>query len=77
MVGSGGILKLCVLSLALPSSAKVALCEQRKGQREGAGDTEEVRAGGAVRGRRSSGGHSKDGGRLRAVGIGAGEGLLP
>lgn len=33
--------------------------------------------GGAVRGRRSSGGHSKNGGRLRAVGIGAGEGLLP
>lgn len=33
--------------------------------------------GGGVRGRRSGGGHSKDGGRLRAVGIGAGEGLLP
>lgn len=28
-------------------------------------------------GRRGDGGHSKDGGRLRAAGIGAGEDLLP
>lgn len=43
MVGSGGILKLCVLSL--PSSAKVALCKQGEGQRERAREAEERRGG--------------------------------
>lgn len=44
MVGSGGILKLCVLSL--PSSAKVALCKRREGCRERDREEREGRAGG-------------------------------